>query len=67
MVDGDRYCLDVVQQINSETAGLREVSRILVESLLRTIVAEAVKKNDGEAVIAEMLIVLRKTPRRWVK
>ena len=63
MVDADRYCLDVVQQINAVTAGLREVSLIVVESHLRAIVADAVKEQDGEAAIAEMLSVLRRTLR----
>ncbi len=63
MIDADRYCLDVVQQVNAVTAGLREVSLIVLESHLQAIVAEAVKEHDGEAAIAEMLAVLRKTLR----
>ena len=63
MIEADRYCLDVVQQVNAVTAGLREVSLIALESHLRAIVADAVQEHDGEAAIAEMLAVLRKTIR----
>ena len=63
MVDADRYCLDVVQQVSAVTAGLREVSLIVLESHLRAIVADAVKEHDGEAAFTEMLAILRKTLR----
>lgn len=63
MIDADRYCLDVMQQVNALTAAAREVSLIVLESHLRAVVADAVKEDDGDAAIAEMVTVLRKTLR----
>ena len=63
MVEEDRYCLDVVQQINALTAAAREVELRVLESHLRGCVADAVRENDGEAAIKEMIAVLRKALR----
>ena len=63
MVEEDRYCLDVVQQINALTAAAREVELRVLECHLRTCVTDAVRENDGEAAIKEMIAVLRKTLR----
>lgn len=63
MIADDRYCLDVVQQVNALTAAAREVSLIVMEDHLRAAVADAVKENDGEAAIQEMVTILRKALR----
>lgn len=64
MIEDDRYCLDIVQQVNAVTAAAREISLMVLETHLRSCVQEAVKDNDGEAAIAEMVTVLRKTLRQ---
>ena len=63
MIIDDRYCLEVVQQINALTAAAREVGLLVVEDHLRGIVAEAVNTRDGEAAITEMTTVLRRMLR----
>ncbi len=63
MIEDDRYCLDVIQQINALTAAAREVALIVLEDHLRVCVTDAVKDNDGEAAIKEMMTVLRRTLR----
>jgi DNA-binding FrmR family transcriptional regulator len=63
MIDSDRYCLDVVQQVNAVTAAAREVSLIALESHLKGIVAEAVTGEDGDTAITEMVTVLRRVLR----
>ena len=63
MIADDRYCLDVVQQVNALTAAAREFSLLVLEDHLRATVADAVKENDGEAAIREMITVLRKALR----
>lgn len=63
MIENDRYCLDIVQQINAITAAAREISLMVLEAHLRACVREAVKDNDGEAAIQEMVTVLRRTLR----
>lgn len=63
MIGDDRYCLDVVQQVNAVTAAAREVSLIALESHLRETVAEAVTAEDGDTAINEMVTVLRRVLR----
>jgi len=63
MIADDRYCLDVVQQVNALTAAAREVSLLVMEDHLRATVTEAVNAQDGEACIREMVDVLRKALR----
>lgn len=63
MITDDRYCLDVVQQINALTAAAREVELMVLEDHLRGCVTEALRGDGGEAAIKETIQVLRKTLR----
>ena len=63
MVTTDRYCLDIVQQINAITAAAREVELIVLEAHLSGCIAAAVTEQDGAAALKEMTQVLRKTLR----
>lgn len=63
MIDDDRYCLDVVQQVNALTSAAREVAVLVMESHLRATITAAVNEQDGEAAIREMIDVLRKALR----
>ena len=63
MIDNDRYCLDVVQQVNALTSAAREVALLVMENHLRATVTEAVSEQDGDAAIREMIDVLRKAMR----
>ena len=64
MVADDRYCLEIVQQINSLTAAAREVALLVLEDHLRGCVAEAIKEDNGEVAIREMVTVLGKALRQ---
>ncbi len=64
MVEDDRYCLDVVQQINSLAAAAREVALIVLEDHLKGCIATAVKNDNGDAAIKEMVTVLGKALRQ---
>ena len=64
MIEEDRYCLDIVQQVTAVTAAAREISLMVLAAHLRSCVREAVKDNDGEAAIEEMVRVLRTTLRQ---
>jgi CsoR family transcriptional regulator, copper-sensing transcriptional repressor len=64
MVEDERYCLDVVQQVNALTSAAREVAMLVLEDHLRGCVTDACKQDGGEAAMQEMMTVLRKTLRR---
>lgn len=64
MIEDDRYCLDVVQQVNAVTAGLRELSLLVLEDHLQAVVAEATGGGEhGPDAVIEMMAVLRRTLR----
>lgn len=60
MIVDDRYCLDVLQQMNALTSALREAAVVVIESHLRASIEEAVSKGDGESSIQEIVTMLRK-------
>ena len=60
MIVDDRYCLDVLQQVNALSSALREVAVAVIESHLRASIQDAVSSGDGEASLQEMLTMLRK-------
>ena len=64
MIENDRYCLDEVQQINAITAALREVALLVISQHLTAAVDFAVKAQDGEMAIEEMVTVLRAALRQ---
>ncbi len=63
MVEEDRYCLDVVTQINALTSAAREVELIALEAHLRACIEGAVSASDGDEAVREMTNVLRRTLR----
>ncbi len=63
MIEDNRYCLDVVQQINALTAAAREVALLVVHDHLRICVAKAESDDEREAMVKEIMKVLGKTLR----
>ena len=64
MVEDDRYCLDVLQQVNALTAAAREVALIVLEDHVRGCVVDAVKEENADPAIKEMMTVLGKAMGR---
>jgi CsoR family transcriptional regulator, copper-sensing transcriptional repressor len=63
MIDDNRYCLEIVQQINALSAAAREVSLMVVQDHLRVCVAKAANDEERDAMTKEMMKVLGKTLR----
>lgn len=58
MVDEDKYCVDVIKQIDAVQAALRKVQQIILDEHLHTCVTTAIRGDDPdrrEAVIDEIL------------
>lgn len=49
MVEGGRYCGDILQQITSVQRALRSVGEIITRSHLETCVTEALRSGDRKA------------------
>src|SRR5437763_15349192 len=64
MVQDDRYCIDVVTQINAVTSAAREVALLVLEDHLRGCIQDAVKEERSDEAIKEMVTVLGKALRQ---
>jgi DNA-binding FrmR family transcriptional regulator len=49
MVDEDRYCITVLEQVSAATRALQAVALELLDDHLAHCVADAVRTGDGEA------------------
>ena len=63
MIEADRYCVDVLNQVSAVQAALDALALQLLEHHLHGCVQHAVKSGDGDQAIAEALGVIRKFAR----
>ncbi|MEA2646498.1 MAG: CsoR family transcriptional regulator, copper-sensing transcriptional repressor [Chloroflexota bacterium] len=54
MVDEDRYCVDVLTQVNSIKAALDRVSLLLLQDHVDHCVADAIREGRGEEKLDEL-------------
>ena len=57
MIDEEKYCIDVIRQINAAQAALNKVSTIILEEHLNSCVITAVRgddPNERERVLQEI-------------
>ncbi len=60
MVEEDKYCIDVIHQIDAVQAALNKINQMILENHLRTCVTTAIRGDDAarrEAAIGEILEV----------
>ncbi len=60
MIEEDRYCPDIVQQLNALISASREVSLRLLQHHIEGCVVEAVEQGNSEAKVKELMMLLRK-------
>ena len=62
MVEEEKYCIDIIKQIEAVQAALSKVSEIILDNHLHTCVTTAIRGDEParrEAVISEILEVFR--------
>lgn len=64
MIEDDRYCIDIVQQLTALSAAVDEVSLLILESHIEGCVANAIHEEHGEEYIKELMQTVRKAMRR---
>lgn len=64
MIDDDRYCIDIVQQLTALSAAAEEVSLLILESHIEGCVTDAIRNQRGEAHIKELMTTIRKAMKR---
>ena len=60
MLEEDKYCIDVIRQVEAVQAALGKINQLILENHLRTCVTTAIRGDDPErreAVIGEILEV----------
>lgn len=62
MVDGERYCPDIMKQVSAVQGSLEKVNRILLQNHVETCVLEHVQAGRSEQVVDELMETLRYTP-----
>jgi DNA-binding FrmR family transcriptional regulator len=60
MIEEDRYCIDVSNQIQAAIALLKKANLIILKQHMNTCVAEAAKAKNGREKIDEISMILEK-------
>ena len=64
MIEDDRYCIDIVQQLSSLSSAAGEVSLRILQSHIEGCVTSAIREQSGESYIKELMETIRKAMRR---
>ena len=60
MVDDEKYCIDVLNQLKAVQSALDKTAQLMLKQHLETCVVEAVKADDAARVMDEIWQLLRK-------
>jgi len=58
MIEDDRYCIEVVNQLSAIQAAARELSLQILEGHVRHCVADAVREDNAEPKVKELIDTL---------
>jgi DNA-binding FrmR family transcriptional regulator len=64
MIEDDRYCIDIIQQLTALSAATDEASLLILESHIEGCVSQAIREEQGQEHIKELMTTLRRTIRR---
>ncbi len=55
MVDSEKYCIDIISQINAARRALEQVALIVMKRHLESCVVDSIKTKGGEDKINELI------------
>jgi DNA-binding FrmR family transcriptional regulator len=55
MVDQDKYCIDILTQLNAVSAALKAVGVGLLDTHVRHCVRDSIRQGEGDAQIEELV------------
>jgi len=65
MIEEDRYCIDIVQQLTSLAAAANEVSLVILKNHIEGCVSQAIRnQQDADKYINELLDTIRKAMKK---
>ena len=60
MIEEDRYCIDVLHQLQAVESGIKETGNVILENHLKTCAADAIRAGKTELAITEIMTVFKK-------
>lgn len=60
MIEEDRYCVDILNQVAAIQSAINKVSLALMEDHTQHCVAKAIKEHQGQEAIEELMNVVKK-------
>ena len=64
MLEENRYCIDIVQQINALSSAADEVALIVLQNHIEGCVTDAIEEQRGDDYIKELMTTIRKVMKR---
>ena len=65
MVEEDRYCIDISQQLMATEAILNKTNREILSAHLKNCIANASSPEESEAKVDELIELLGKIMNKW--
>jgi DNA-binding FrmR family transcriptional regulator len=59
MVDEDKYCADILLQLQAVIASLEKVNGIILENHLETCLRAAIRRGEDEEIVKELKTLLK--------
>lgn len=63
MIEDDRYCPDIIQQLTALSHAVDEVALILLQDHIEGCVTECIHEGHGPEMIDELMTIIRRTIR----
>ena len=60
MIEEDRYCIDIVQQLTAISSAADEVALIILQNHIEGCVTDAIRERRGEEYIEELMATVRR-------
>ena len=64
LVDGDAYCLDILQQVEAMTAAADQVAMLVLEDHIDGCLTHAIDTGQGQPYVEEVMQVVRRAVGR---
>lgn len=64
MIGEERYCIDIVQQLNALSSAADRVALLILQSHIEGCVSDAIRERRGDDYIKELMTTIRKATKR---
>ena len=64
MIEDERYCIDIVQQLSSISSATDEVALAVLQDHIEGCVSDAIRERRGEEYVKELMVTIRKAMKR---